>query len=125
MAKCSRRSFLALGLPALACRSVSRSQAGTASQHSYPGEWESRVPTPCPIPRSQKFRGLSFTGRHREYAQADTWYPSWASDDVQYSSFWDGYLLDAAGNKVAAACDQGFNATTGFAKIVGNDPLQL
>ncbi len=125
MAKCSRRGFLSLGLPALVSRSVSRSQAGTAAQHAYPGEWESPVATPCPIPRSEKFRGLYFTGRHREYAHADTWYPSWASDDAQYSSFADGYVLDASGNKVAAACDQGFNATTGFAKIVGDDPLQL
>lgn len=125
MAKCSRRGFLSLGLPALVSRSVSRSQAGTAAQHAYPGEWESPVATPCPIPRSEKFRGLYFTGRHREYAHADTWYPSWASDDAQYSSFADGWVLDASGNKVAAACDLGFNATTGFAKIVGDDPLQL
>lgn len=85
----------------------------------------SQVPPHCPIPPSQKFRGIFFTGRHREYANADTWYPSWASDDVQYSSFADGYVLDAAGNKIQAACDQGFNATTGFSKITGDDPLQL
>ncbi len=93
--------------------------------HRYPGEWKSLVPLHCPIPVSHKFQGIRFTGRHQEYAHADTWYPSWASDDVQYSSFADGFVLDAAGNKVEAACDQGFNATTGFAKIVGDDPMQL
>ncbi|MGA2754284.1 MAG: hypothetical protein ABSE53_10990 [Terracidiphilus sp.] len=123
--KYSRRTFLAFGLSALAARSSVGSQTAAAQQHPYPGEWKSRVPAHCPIPVSRKFRGLYFTGRHQQYANADTWYPSWASDDVQYSSFADGYVLDATGNKVAAACDQGFNATTGFAKIVGDDPLQL
>jgi hypothetical protein len=93
--------------------------------HSYPDEWESRISSDCQIPKSHTFRGLYFTGRHKEYANADTWHPYWANDDTQYSSFADGYALDAAGSKVPAACDQGFNSTTGFAKIVGDDPLQL
>jgi len=125
MTEHSRRSFLALGLSALAARSSVGSPGVAAPTHPYPGEWKSQVPANCPIPASPAFHGTSFTGRHREYAGADTWYPSWASDDVQYSSFADGYVLDAAGNKVTVYCDQGFNATTGFAKIVGSDPMQL
>ncbi len=123
--KRSRRSFLALGLSALAARSSAGSLTAAAQPHPYPGEWKSRVPAQCPIPVSREFRGLYFTGRHQQYASTDTWYPSWASDGTQYSSFADGYVLDDAGNKVRSACDQGFNATTGFAKIVGDDPLQL
>lgn len=125
MTKCSRRTFIAVGLSALAARSSVRSQTEAAPSHPYPGDWESGVPAHCPIPVSRKFHGLYFTSRHQEYAQADTWYPSWASDGVQYSSFADGYVLDASGKKVQAACDQGFNATTGFAKIAGDDPLHL
>jgi len=125
MTECSRRTFVALGLSAMAARSSVGSQAAAAPAHPYPGEWESQIPAHCPLSISKKSRGLYFTGRHQEYAHADTWYPSWASDNVQYSSFADGYVLDAAGNKVAAACDQGFSATTGFAKIVGDDPMQL
>jgi hypothetical protein len=125
LSECSRRSFIALGLSAVAGRSWSQSNSGAAPTHLYPGEWKSQPPAQCPIGRSSKFSGIYFTGRHREYAHADTWYPSWASDDALYSSFADGYVLDAAGNKVHSACDQGFNSTTGFAKIAGNDPLRL
>jgi hypothetical protein len=125
MTTCSRRTFMGAGLSALASQAASSSLSSAAQARAYPGEWESRVPTECPIPKSGEFRGINFSGRHQEYANADTWYPSWASDDVQYSSFADGYVLDAAGNRIHAACDQGFNATTGFAKITGDDPLQL
>lgn len=125
MTECSRRRFIAFGLSALASRSSSEAKSGAVPTHPYPGEWKSQPVAQCPIDRSPKFYGVYFTGRHREYAHADTWYPSWASDGLQYSSFADGYVLDATGNKVHSACDQGFNATTGFAKIAGNDPLRL
>lgn len=121
--KYTRRTFLALGLSALAARSGISAQA--AAVHPYPGKWDSQAPAPCPISRSQKWRGVFFTGRHQEYADADTWYPSWASDGVQYSSFADGSVLDAAGKKIEAACGEGFDSTTGFAKIVGDDPMHL
>ena len=46
-----------------------------------------------PTSRSSRPRpsgGIGFTGRHAEYTQADTWYPSWASDDNMYSPWTDG-----------------------------------
>jgi hypothetical protein len=129
MTNYSRRSLVSAGigagLSAWASQAAIFPLHSAAPARSYPGEWNSRVPAQCPIPRSQKFQGVYFTGRHQEYADADTWYPSWASDDVQYSSFADGYVLDSAGNRIHAACDQGFNATTGFAKIAGDDPMHL
>ncbi len=126
MSELSRRSFLTYGVSALAVQAGSRiCSAESPGTHPYPGEWKSEPPAHCPFPASQEFHGLVFTGRHREYANADTWYPSWASDDVQYSYFADGYVLGAAGNKVEAHCDQGFDSTTGYAKIVGGDPMNL
>jgi len=125
MSSMSRRRFLATSGAALSVRSLLHAKTGILSKREYPGKWPSEPPVHCPLPRSQAFHGLYFTGRHQEYANADTWYPSWASDDVQYSPFADGNVLDAAGKPIAAACDQGFNATTGYARIVGDDPMRL
>jgi hypothetical protein len=54
------------------------------------GIWKSTPPADCPFPPSDQFRGLEFTGRHAEYTNADTWYPSWASDGNLYSPWTDG-----------------------------------
>jgi len=89
-----------------------------------PASTEGRVlgsepPANCPFAPSQSITSLVFTGRHAEYTQADTWYPSWASDGNLYSPWTDGSVnglkSNSAGNK----------ATTGQAKIVGDDPLDL
>ena len=62
-----------------------------------------------------------FKGQSVSYTAADTWYPSWASNDTLYSPFTDGtwgiwkLVFSATGPK----------AMTGQAKIVGNDPLNL
>jgi len=42
--------------------------------------WPSRPPADCPFPASAQIKALEFTGRHAEYTDADTWYPSWAAD---------------------------------------------
>jgi len=42
----------------------------------------SRPPADCPFPPSPLIKGLDFTGRHAEYTDADTWYPSWAPVDA-------------------------------------------
>ena len=47
--------------------------------------WPSNPPADCPFEQSNAIKALAFTGRHAEYTGADTWYPSWASDDVLYS----------------------------------------
>jgi hypothetical protein len=63
--------------------------------------------------------GLAFTGRHIRYANADTWYPSWASNGNLYSPWTDGSV---AGVNSSSG---GEKATTGQATIVGDDPLHL
>ena len=83
------------------------------------GVWPSEPPADCPFKPSPTLTGLRFTGRHAEYTGADTWYPSWASDGNLYSPWTDGNvngLNSGSGGK---------DASTGHAKIVGDDPLKL
>lgn len=85
-----------------------------------PGDiWPSEPPVDCPFPPSATLKGLRFTGRHAEYTEADTWYPSWASDGNQYSPFADG----AVGGVTATCYEPNF--LTGQATIVGDDPQNL
>ena len=63
--------------------------------------------------------GIEFTGRHADYVHADTWYPSWASDDNLYSPWTDG-SVNGLGSQ-----SSGKRATTGSAQIMGDDPLHL
>jgi hypothetical protein len=69
---------------------------------------------------SSNFSGVAFTGRYANYTKADTWYPSWASDGNLYSPWTDGSI-----GKTYAWSNQGENADTGYAKISGDDPLNL
>jgi len=83
------------------------------------GPWPEKVPADCPFVKSDSFSGISFTGRHAEYQRADTWYPSWASDNKMYSPWTDGNVNGLSINS------GGKNARTGFATILGDDPLKL
>lgn len=90
-----------------------------------------------PFEQSSEFSGLTFTGRHKNYTNADTWYPSWASDDNLYSPWTDGYILDDPeyiafdDDKVEEGypCNSldifGRKAATAQGKIIGDDPLNL
>ncbi len=91
----------------------------TSTRAAEPQVWPSEPPPGCPFPASRVLTGLEFTGRHAEYTGADTWYPSWAADDVMYSPWTDGNVNGLGSNSA------GTNATTGSAKILGNDPLKL
>jgi hypothetical protein len=81
--------------------------------------WPSEPPEGCPFQKSQSITGIAFANRHVEYAHADTWYPSWASDGNMYSPFTDGTVNNVRSNSAGA------KATTGNAEIVGNDPTNL
>lgn len=83
------------------------------------GVWPSMPPKDCPFEPSQSLTAIDFTGQHAEYTSADTWYPSWASDGNLYSPFTDGCVNGLRSNS------SGKGATTGFAKIIGDDPLKL
>ncbi len=88
-------------------------------QTQPPTAWPSCVPDGCPFRQSSRFAGVTFTGRHREYTNADTWYPSWASDGNLYSPWTDGRIgKEACGSG-------GKNSRTGQARITGEDPMDL
>lgn len=83
--------------------------------------WPHETPETPPVSQSSDLAAAEFMGRSVSYTAADTWYPSWASNDTLYSPFTDGtwgiwkLVFSATGPK----------AMTGQAKIVGNDPLNL
>jgi hypothetical protein len=81
--------------------------------------WRSEPPADCPFPRSTEITGLAFTGRHTRYANADTWYPSWAENGNLYSPWTDGAVGEVHSSSF------GPKATTGYATILGDDPLKL
>src|SRR5690349_14511379 len=97
--------------------------------------WSSNPPQDCPFARSELILGITFTGRDAAYTRVDTWYPSWAENDILYSPFTDGLFNPEAGDqavKVSSDCRNTWNQTradglsgTGQARIVGNDPLNL
>ena len=81
--------------------------------------WPSEPPEDIPFEQSRELVGILFTGDHSDYRLADTWYPSWASDDNLYSPWTDGQT-DGMNSSSG-----GLNATTGQAVMIGNDPLNL
>jgi hypothetical protein len=92
--------------------------AAQAQQSPYT-VWPSQPPASCPFQKSSNITGIAFTGRHNHYANADTWYPSWAANGNLYSPWTDG--------KVGAVSSMSFGKTptTGYATILGDDPLHL
>ena len=99
-------------LLALVLLGIGRSFGQAASS-----EWPNAEAAQPFIMRSVRFKGIEFSGRWARYGHADTWYPSWASDDGLYSPFMDGNV-----NGVTAMFDKN---TTGQARIVGSNPLNL
>lgn len=95
------------------------SGAATANQSPLPAPWPDEAPEHCPFPKSEELTGVAFTGRHAEYTQADTWYPSWAEDGNLYSPWTDGAV-----NNLSSSSG-GSEASTGHATILGDDPLHL
>jgi hypothetical protein len=92
-----------------------QSNTDTKSGHLWPSE----PPSGCPFSPSIAITGVRFTGRQARYTEADTWYPSWASDGDLYSPWTDGKVSDLTSTSF------GPNATTGYATILGADPLSL
>lgn len=105
-----------------------RAQAPDSERYP-PIDWPSRPPVDCPFEPSEDIVGVTFTGRHREYARADCWFPSWASDGNMYSPFSDGtveiVLPDGSREQLWTLGQEGEDANCGCGKIVGDDPLNL
>jgi hypothetical protein len=109
----------ALGL-ALSARNGFADEGKSTPAANHPFIFPSTAPMVCPFPPSTTLAEPLFTGRHAEYEAADTWYPSWASDGNLYSPWTDGVVEGVhSSSEVTNGC------TTGYAKIVGDDPLNL
>ena len=95
--------------------------------------WSDPLPGCCPFERSTHLAGLTFTGRHRNYTNADTWYPSWGDDDILYSPWTDGSFGDRLTFPHECSSQTGNEANrdhpglcgTGQARILGSDPMAL
>ncbi len=97
--------------------------------------WPSNPPQDCPLEASETIQKVTFTGRYANYTGVDTWYPSWAEDDILYSPWTDGVFNPEAGDNATRAssdCRNPLNKTrddglsgTGQARILGDDPLNL
>lgn len=129
-----------------ACQSKSPRTPTQKGEPAY-RVWPSQVPADCPFPQSKDITGIAFTGRHKEYAEADTWYPSWASDGDMYSPYADGTvdgikawgvapeIMEHPGIGLVTPSTKAELAkfypttppetATGQAKIMGDDPLNL
>ncbi len=95
--------------------------------------WPSQPPRDCPFEASKELAGIAFAGIASDYrGLADTWYPSWASDDNLYSPYADGNCPRADGKIDHSECS-GYRgdgktlrkAATGQAVLSGDDPTQL
>lgn len=91
-----------------------------SSRPWLPQIWESNPPQNCPFEKSQDIQGIAFTRKYTAYTDADTWYPSWASDGNMYSGWTDGEI-----GLESCHSSGGKRAHTGNAKIIGEDPMNL
>ncbi len=90
-------------------------------EYTYsPFIWKSEPPKNCPFEKSKEIIDIRFNGRAIRYDAPDTFYPTWASDGHLYSPITDGILYGFSFNSF-----KGKEASTGAAKIIGNDPLNL
>ena len=112
-------AVVAVGLFALLWNTRKASAGAAEGQSATDTVWPSEAPAGCPFEKSTEITGIAFTGRHTRYGNADTWYPSWAANGNLYSSWTDGRV-----NHVKSI-SLGPKPTTGYATILGDDPLHL
>ena len=90
--------------------------------------WKSEAPSDCPFRQSDdlsQIRLLGIKSGFRNEQFADTWYPTWAEDNLLYSPFTDGNMWRLDGTYEFSNSTLGENATTGQAVIEGDDPLTV
>ena len=55
-----------------------------------PFTWPGMIPEGCPFERSMAFSAVRFLGLKSGFRYGDTWYPTWAGNDILYSPWTDG-----------------------------------
>jgi len=133
----SRRTFISSASALALFSSVPRSvwaamDAGEVERILETGIWPNKPPPDCPFPQSAHLSNLTFTGQHTNYTNADTWYPSWASDDALYSPWTDGWFGERVPEMECSShggepsnAHRGGRSGTAHAKITGDDPMAL
>jgi hypothetical protein len=117
---CAKLILVIFILTAILCSHKVFGQEGSANTVGAAAKiWPSQPPADIPFEASKDLTGIAFTGRHAQYAHADTWYPSWAANGNMYSPWTDGSV-----NGVHSGSG-GPNAITAFATIIGDDPMNL
>ncbi|CAF1320733.1 unnamed protein product [Rotaria sordida] len=82
------------------------------------------VPNNFPLPFSEDLSTYLYAPDcASRYESADTWFVSWAADDLLYSAFTDGTVGNISSSSGAA--HPNINTTTGHAIIMGSNPLNL
>ncbi len=106
-------------------RRLSPSEAEVACDPSEYRLWyNTTVPSDFPLPLSKDISAYLYAPDcAARYGGADTWFVSWAADDLLYSAFTDGTV-----NNITSISDGGHplaDTTTGHAMLNGSDPLNL
>jgi hypothetical protein len=86
--------------------------------------WRSDPPVRNPFSLSRDITGICFTGKYKHYDAGDTWYLSWASNGRMYSPWTDGTTNHVMSLSFVLH-PYNKQATTGYATIVGDDPMHL
>jgi len=86
--------------------------------------YNTTVPTNFPLPRSKDLLAYMYAPDcASRYTSADTWFVSWAADDLLYSGFTDGVVNNV--RSFSGANNPNSNTSTGHAIIMGSNPLNL
>lgn len=92
-----------------------------------PFVWNSEIPDDCPFKRSKNFSQIEFLGIKSGFRFGDTFYPTWAEDDLMYSPYTDGGCcrLDGKWDYSNSGYSGTDMTTTGQAVMEGKDPTSL
>ena len=82
------------------------------------------VPNDFPLPLSSDLSAYVYAPEcASNYGNADTWFVSWAADDIIYSGFTDGVVANVSSG--SGAQHTFATTTTGHVTLTGSDPLNL
>ena len=90
-----------------------------------PFVWVSETPADCPFPQSSAYSKIELPGLKSGFYFADTFYPTWAENDLMYSPYTDGGCWRLDGSWDSSNSALGEWATTGQAVMEGDDPTNL
>jgi hypothetical protein len=94
-----------MSVHATGCQSNVQQPRDSATETPYK-LWPCEPPAGCPFQKSQSITGIAFGTRHAGYGDADTWYPSWASNGNLYSPSTDGTVAGVKSVSGSECCHE-------------------